>query len=108
MTGRFSVQDLDRRLIDLERKNRAVTTTAGTVAAMGAFSLTADGVAISTTVANAHVSASSVIMFVPSNAGGWSADGALNGITPGAGSFSVSHQASTLARSYSYVVINPA
>jgi hypothetical protein len=99
---------LETRIAELERRLRGVAGGAGIVASLGTFSLTADGSATSTTKTDAAVTGSSRIFFVPSDSGGWSVDGALNGITPGAGSFSISHQASTLTRSYNYIVINPA
>lgn len=107
-SGFGSNTQLERRVTDLERKQRAIASTAGIVAKMGTFSLTADGMATSTTVTDSTVTASSVILYAPSNGNGWSVDGALNGITPGSGSFTVSHQASSLTRTYNYIVINPA
>ena len=98
---------VETRIAELERRQR-VNAPIASVAAMGTFALTADGSATSTIVPDSAVVASSLIFFMPTSDAAASQDGALGRPILAAGSFSVSHAASTLARSYKYLVVNPA
>lgn len=89
---------LDTRLDTLEARPK--------LAGMGSVSL-AVSPATSTVKTDANVAASSIILPVASNANGWSLDAGITGITPAAGQFTVSHSASSLARSFNYIVVNP-
>lgn len=61
--------------------------------------------ATSTVVANGAITATSKIIFIPTNANAFSIDGAVTSYTVAAGSMTVSHQASTLSRTFAYLVI---
>lgn len=108
-SGFGSSDQLSRRVTELERKLRqqSAATGAGNIASMGSVSLAASP-ATSTVKTDAAVTSASIILPVASNANGWSVDAGITGITPAAGSFTVSHTASALTRTFSYIVINPA
>ncbi len=107
-SGFGSPDQVSRRVTELERQLREIkTATQPTVAAMGSVSL-ATGAATSTVKSDASVKTTSVILIVASSADGWSIDAGITAITPAAGSFTVSHSASSLTRTFNYVVINPA
>jgi hypothetical protein len=111
MSGGFgSYNQLSRRVTDLERKIRqaGIASAAGTLAGIGSVTLASDGSSTSTVKTDPNVTASSIILPVASSADGWSVDAGITGITAGAGQFTVTHSASTLARSFNYIVINPA
>ncbi|EIM25752.1 hypothetical protein [Microvirga lotononidis] len=110
-----STDQRGRDITDLKRKVKEIGSLEERVAALeatpsiflGSVSL-AVSPATSTVKADANVTASSTILPVASDAGGWSIDAGITGITPAAGSFTVAHSASTLTRTFSYVVVNPA
>lgn len=116
MSGGFgsSTQET-RRITDLERQRRALeervnaleSSTTPVLAALGSVTL-ATGAATSTVKSDASVKTTSVILIVASSADGWSIDAGITGITSAAGSFTISHSASSLTRTFNYVVINPA
>lgn len=109
-SGWGSGNQSDRRITELERKVRAagIGSSAGTIAGIGTVTLASDGSSTSTLKTDASVTASSIIFPVASSADGWSIDAGITGITAAAGSFTINHSASTLSRSFNYIVINPA
>jgi hypothetical protein len=94
---------LETRVAELERKSRGQDAV---IASMGTLTLTADGVAVSTVKADPEVTTSSAIFVQPTSSAAWSVDGMFSGITLAAGQFTVSHVASSLARTYTYIVVN--
>lgn len=98
---------LETRVTQLEELARKLRPMIGIVAGMGSVDLNNNGTATSTTKTDASVTASSIVLPVGASAGAWSIDAGIVGITASAGSFTVSHTASTLTRTFNYIVINP-
>ena len=72
----------------------------------GVFTAASDGVATTTVVTRQTCSTNSIILVIPTNANAASIDGFVY-ITPGKGSFTVNHSASTLSRTYAYIMFAP-
>jgi hypothetical protein len=68
------------------------------------FTMDATG-ATTTVVSNGAITATSKIIFIPTNANAFSVDGAVASYAVAAGSMTVTHAASTLSRTFAYLVI---
>ena len=112
MSGGFgSGTQETRRITEIERKSRSIEERLAALEAtpgiyLGTVSLDVSP-ATSTLKSDANVTAASVILPVASNADGWSIDAGITGITAAAGSFTISHSASALTRTFNYVVVTP-
>jgi len=101
---------VETRVAELERRIRllsggGVVTPAGIIISTGYFSLSSDGVTTTKVVTDSHVTADSLLFFMGATTSAWSVDGQFTDLTVGTGSFSVSHVAATLSRTYKYIVV---
>lgn len=72
--------------------------------ATGTFTM-ATGAATTTLKTDSNITSTSKILFIPTNANAFSMDGAVTSYTVTTGSMAVTHQASSLSRTFAYLVI---